>query len=164
MSYNSALDLVLHLEHDADVLLSIIIKVAEDEVPLGAPRDIVVLLEVCLWHDGAKHLVVLDAAMLLQSLSDHLGAHPNLQVLIISDLVLNHLQLGLILLLLGCKAIGCFTIGNHNVSSEFCYFSLLLKNLILRLLFSLHHSNLLCIFSLLTNGVQLSLKTGNLRG
>ena len=44
--------LVLHLEHDGDDLVALLIEVAEDEVALGALHHLVVLLEVGAGEGG----------------------------------------------------------------------------------------------------------------
>ena len=89
--------LVLHLEHDGDVLHPVL-EIAEDEVALAAERGVIVLLEIGVREHGPHFPVEHVAAVRLEGFADHLGGHPGFQVLVVVDLLLRHLQLGLVLL------------------------------------------------------------------
>ena len=78
--------LVLHLEHNGDVLDAILV-VAEDEVALAASGRIVVLLEVGV-GEHRPHLAVEDgAAVGFQALADHFGGQARLEILQALDLL-----------------------------------------------------------------------------
>lgn len=64
--------LVLHLEHDGDDLVALFIKIAEDEIALGAFDHFVVFLEIGMWEGGGAQTVELDLAVLLEALAEHL--------------------------------------------------------------------------------------------
>ena len=89
--------LVLHLEHDGDVLHPVL-EIAEDEVALAAERGVIVLLEIGVREHGPHFPVEHVAAVRLEGFADHLGGHPGFQVLVVIDLLLRHLQFGLVLL------------------------------------------------------------------
>ena len=72
--------LVLHLEHDRDILDAIFI-VAEDEIALAAFGGIVVLFEVGVGEHRTHLAVEYGAAVGLQALADHLGRQARLEVL-----------------------------------------------------------------------------------
>ena len=89
--------LVLHLEHNGDIL-RIVLIVAEDEVALGATGGVVVLLEVSVREQGSHFPVERVAAVGLEGFADHLGGKACLQILVIVHLLLRDLQFGLVLL------------------------------------------------------------------
>jgi hypothetical protein len=64
--------LVLHLEHDRDVLHVVVAEVPEDVVTLRASGCVVVLPERCVGERERAHAVELDLAMLLEGLAEEL--------------------------------------------------------------------------------------------
>ena len=80
--------LVLHLEHDGDDLVALLVEVAEDEVALGALHHLVVLLEVGAREGRRAQAVELDLAVLFQRLAEHLRGKARPHVLDALDLPL----------------------------------------------------------------------------
>ena len=67
---------------DGDVLGTFII-VAEDEISLAATGGIIILLEIGIREHRTHFTIENSAAVGLQSLTDHLGGHASLEILII---------------------------------------------------------------------------------
>ena len=96
-------ELVLHLEHDGQKLVAVVIALAEDEVALGAAAGVVVLLKIRLWKSRHAQLVKLGQAVLFQALAHHLCGLFRLKILVKCDLIVLRPQLLLVLLLLCAK-------------------------------------------------------------
>ena len=79
--------LVLHLEHDGEQLVALVVVVAEDEVPLGAAHSLVILLEVGARVGLQADAVKLRLAVLLERLADELGGQAHAVVAQALDVV-----------------------------------------------------------------------------
>ena len=88
LSMGGVVGLVLHLKHDGDDLVALLVEVAEDEVALGALHHLVVLLEVGAREGRRAQAVELDLAVLLQRLAEHLRGKARPHVLDALDLPL----------------------------------------------------------------------------
>ena len=94
--------LVLHLEHDGDILHAVF-PVSEDEVPLGPFCHVVVLLEIGIRQNGAQQLVEQRRTVYFKRFTDHFGTHASFQILVIVNLFLLGLKLQFMLLLEFCR-------------------------------------------------------------
>ena len=138
VTIGSGVALVLHLEHDGDVL-EVIVLVAEDEVTLATLRGIIVLLEIGIGQERANGGIELGAAMLLQSFAHHFCWQTSLQVLIIINQSLLLLELHVIHLLKGNHASLSLTLLWGHLVLQLSNFLLLLLEFILRLILLLKH-------------------------
>ena len=139
--------LVLHLEHDGDVLL-LAHRVAEDKVAFAALRSVVVFFEVCVRHHRTQVLLEEHSAVLLECLAKHLGGHLSFEVLVeLYFLIFGFDQLLIFasdLLFVECHLLRlqfgiCFVLGNSlcHKCIEACDFSLFaIDGLLQAILFS----------------------------
>ena len=69
----SCIHLILHLEHDGDEFSAVIGRLAENEVTLTSRPCVVILFKVCIRESSHSDGIELVLAVLLETLSHHLG-------------------------------------------------------------------------------------------
>ena len=146
--------LVLHLKHDGDIF-GAVFRVAEDKVAFRAISGIVVLVEIGIRHHGADVLLKLNAAMLFQRLTNHLGGHTRLQIFVVIHLLLFHAQF-VFMTFYQCRLMNlCLTFFQLQCRAELAQLCFFLLHALLGLVAFLHNCQLELIVVLRNGGVQL---------
>ena len=116
--------LVLHLEHDGDIL-GVIFCVTEDEVALRTAGGVIVFLEIGIREHRPHFAIEHVAAVGLQGFADHLGRQSSLEIFEPLNFLVGNTQAGFIVVLQPFLSYGCLRLGNLQFPLVVVYNALL---------------------------------------